>query len=54
MGIGMYESQQYVGSLGGDIQVDSEPGVGTRVRVRLPRADAASAAATAASVGVHA
>ena len=54
MGIGMYESQQYVGSLGGDIQVDSEPGVGTRVRVRLPRPDAASAAATAASVGVHA
>jgi len=36
MGIGSYESQQYVAGLGGRIDVHSEPGVGTRVRVLLP------------------
>lgn len=36
MGIGAYESQQYVASLGGRIEVQSQPGVGTRVRVVLP------------------
>ena len=40
MGIGVYESAQYVAQLGGDISVDSSPGVGTRVRLRLPRAEA--------------
>jgi putative PEP-CTERM system histidine kinase len=36
MGIGAYESHQYVTGLGGHIDVHSEPGVGTRVRVLLP------------------
>ena len=36
MGIGAYESQQYVASLGGRMDVVSEPGAGTRVRVVLP------------------
>ena len=36
MGIGAYESQQYVTSLGGRIDVHSEPGIGTKVRVLLP------------------
>jgi putative PEP-CTERM system histidine kinase len=36
MGIGAYESHQYVTGLGGHIEVHSEPGVGTRVRVLLP------------------
>jgi putative PEP-CTERM system histidine kinase len=36
MGIGAYESQQYVASVGGRIEVESAPGVGTTVRVRLP------------------
>jgi signal transduction histidine kinase len=36
MGIGAYESQQYVTSLGGRIDVHSEPGIGTTVRVLLP------------------
>jgi len=36
MGIGAYESQQYVASLGGRIDVLSQPGAGTRVRVVLP------------------
>lgn len=35
MGIGAYECQQYVQQLGGRIDVESEPGAGTRVRVTL-------------------
>jgi len=36
MGIGVYESARYVRELGGDLLIDSVPGVGTTVRVRLP------------------
>jgi signal transduction histidine kinase len=36
MGIGVYESAQYVAVLGGQITVDSRAGVGTDVRVRFP------------------
>jgi putative PEP-CTERM system histidine kinase len=36
MGIGAYESQQYVVSIGGRIDVQSEVSAGTRVRVILP------------------
>jgi putative PEP-CTERM system histidine kinase len=36
MGIGAYESQQYVSDLGGLIAVESAPGAGTRIRVFLP------------------
>jgi signal transduction histidine kinase len=36
MGIGTYESQQYIRELGGSIDVDSTPGRGTRLTVRLP------------------
>jgi putative PEP-CTERM system histidine kinase len=36
MGVGVYESSQYVTALGGRIVVDSTPNVGTRVRVLLP------------------
>ena len=39
MGIGVYESQQYVSGLGGRIVVESNQGVGTRVRVLLPPGD---------------
>jgi signal transduction histidine kinase len=39
---------QYVASIGGDIQVASDPGAGTRVRVRLPRSDAPAAAGASA------
>ena len=38
MGIGAYESQQYVVSLGGRISVESTPDVGTRIKVELPLA----------------
>jgi putative PEP-CTERM system histidine kinase len=40
MGIGAYESSQYVGELGGRILVDSRPDAGTRVKVLLPRVPA--------------
>jgi signal transduction histidine kinase len=36
MGVGVYESSQYVTGLGGMIQVDSTPEVGTQIRVLLP------------------
>jgi putative PEP-CTERM system histidine kinase len=36
MGIGSYESLQYVSELGGSVEVDSEPGRGTVVSVLLP------------------
>jgi putative PEP-CTERM system histidine kinase len=39
LGIGVYESQQYVASVGGEIRVDSRPGTGTRVEVRLKLAE---------------
>lgn len=35
MGIGAFESQQYVNRIGGRIEVESEPGAGTRVRICL-------------------
>src|SRR5262249_55871914 len=38
MGVGVYESSQYVTGLGGRITVDSTPNVGTRVCVVLPLA----------------
>jgi len=37
MGIGMYESSQYVAELGGRLSVESAPGAGTRVKVLLPQ-----------------
>lgn len=42
MGIGAFESREYVRQLGGDIQVQSEPGVGSRFLVTLPRPDRAA------------
>jgi len=36
MGVGAYESQQYVTELGGRIRVESQPGEGTRFLVYLP------------------
>ncbi len=42
MGIGAYESFQYVRELGGRVVVDSTPGEGTRVRMSLPLFDAGS------------
>lgn len=36
MGIGMYESREFVQQLGGDIQVQSEVGKGSTITLRLP------------------
>ncbi len=43
MGIGVYESEQYVRQLGGRLEVDSAPGRGTRISVELPADDARAA-----------
>jgi putative PEP-CTERM system histidine kinase len=42
MGIGVYESVQYVSSIGGEIVIESNVGEGTSVEVRLPRSDVTS------------
>ncbi len=36
MGIGAYECREYVRELGGEVEVESEPGKGTRFRIMLP------------------
>jgi signal transduction histidine kinase len=36
MGIGMYESRDYIRHLGGEMYVESEPGKGTTVSLHLP------------------
>jgi signal transduction histidine kinase len=43
MGLGAYESQQYVNELGGKIEVDSVPGQGTEVKIQLPLLDRSAA-----------
>jgi putative PEP-CTERM system histidine kinase len=48
MGIGMYESREFIRQLGGDIQVESEPGKGTIISLRIP----AAAAGTQQDYGV--
>jgi len=36
MGIGAYECKEYISSLGGEIRIESEPGIGTSMHVILP------------------
>jgi signal transduction histidine kinase len=36
MGIGMYESREFIRLLGGDIHVQSEPGNGTTISLHIP------------------
>jgi putative PEP-CTERM system histidine kinase len=38
MGIGAYQAREYVRALGGDVEVQSSPGRGTRFLIRLPLA----------------
>jgi len=40
MGVGMYESREFIRQLGGEIRVESEPGVGTLVSLCIPAAPA--------------
>jgi len=44
MGIGMFETQQYLNELGGRIRVDSEPGRGTKISVYVPVAESVTPA----------
>ena len=44
LGIGVYESSQYINGLGGQMLVESAPEAGTRIRVLLPLGDDAAAA----------
>ncbi len=46
MGIGVYESSQYITALGGQMIVDSKPDIGTRVRVLLPFSDITAISST--------
>jgi putative PEP-CTERM system histidine kinase len=46
MGIGAYESFQYVQELGGRVEVDSVPDAGTQVRLLLPAFELSASAAT--------
>jgi putative PEP-CTERM system histidine kinase len=48
MGIGAYESFQYINGLGGNIHVDSKPNEGTKIRVLLPAANTGDVAERAA------
>jgi len=45
MGIGVYESFQYVTGLGGRMLVESTPDTGTKVRVLLPQRESGAASA---------
>ena len=36
MGIGVFQAKEYVQAIGGDIQVVSEPGIGTTFRITIP------------------
>ena len=47
MGIGAYESMQYVRELGGRVSVDSAPGAGTRVTLSLPLFEGGGSSETA-------
>ena len=40
MGIGAYEAREFVRELGGQLDVKSEPGVGTCFQIQLPLATA--------------
>ncbi len=40
MGIGAYQTREYIRSLGGDVEVHSEPSRGTRFVLRIPRQEA--------------
>ena len=53
MGIGVYESSQYVSGIGGEIRVDSVEGAGTCVEMRLPRVDARDPDAGAVGQGAR-
>ena len=36
MGVGVYQSREFIRSIDGDIEVTSKPGVGSRFKITLP------------------
>jgi len=50
MGIGAYETREFVRALDGDVEVVSKPGVGTLFYIRLPKA-ACPSVGTAQALG---
>lgn len=50
MGIGTFESREYVREIGGELAVDTREGVGTTFRIRLPRVANTAAASDAGAV----
>lgn len=44
MGIGAYEAREFVREMGGQVEVESKPGVGTTFRIKLPLATSGEAA----------
>lgn len=53
MGIGAYQVRQFVEEAGGEVDVASMPGSGTRFAIRLPLAEPARAAAAPAAVTIQ-
>jgi putative PEP-CTERM system histidine kinase len=53
MGIGAYQVRQFVEEAGGEVDVASMPGSGTRFAIRLPLAEPARAAAAPAAVPIQ-
>lgn len=54
MGIGVFETRQYVRELGGDVHFESEEGVGTKVTIDLPRLVRTSSGEDHGVIGQHA
>lgn len=53
MGIGAYQVREYIRLLGGDVEVQSSPGQGTRFAVSLPLSQSQDASAAAPDSAVH-
>ena len=51
MGIGAYESRHLIGSMHGELLVDSEPGIGTRFTIVLPLVEVAARSETRIATG---
>ena len=54
MGIGVFETRQYLKEIGGGVHFESEPGRGTRVTLELPRVTRDHSAALDGASEAHA